>query len=84
MNAIFTTKIKSVNDAEIFFFNLWQLGLDYHPEDNAHDVINGKTKKPLFTKDEADLMNQRMEESFIYMDDPCEYLLDLMYKTDRE
>jgi hypothetical protein len=79
----YTTPITSAADAEGFLFQLVQLGLSFHPEDNAHDIVNGATGQPLFTAADADLINERMEEVFTFIVDPCEYLLNLTTSTDR-
>jgi hypothetical protein len=79
----YATPIASAADAEGFLFQLYQLGLSFHPEDNAHSIINGATGQPLFTFGEADLINERMEEVHTFMADPCAYLLDITTSTDR-
>jgi hypothetical protein len=79
----YSTPIASTADAEGFLFQLVQHGRDFHPEDNAHDIINGATGQPLFTAADADLINERMEEVHTFIADPCAYLLDLTTSTDR-
>jgi hypothetical protein len=79
----YSTPITSAADAEGFLFQLYQHGREFHPEDNAHDIINGATGQPLFTAADADLINERMEEVFTFIVDPCAYLLDLITSTDR-
>jgi hypothetical protein len=82
MNPLFTTPITTTADAEGFLFQLHDLGLSFHPENDAAEIINSKTGAALFTPDEANAINDRMEEVFFYMVDPCEYLLSLTH-TDR-
>lgn len=84
MNSLFTTPITTTADAEGFLFQMHDLGLSFHPEDDARGIINTKTGQPLFTPAEADAINARMEEVFFYMVDPCAYLLDLTTSTDRQ
>ena len=79
----YSTPIASTADAEGFLFQLVQHGREFHPEDNARDIINGATGQPLFTAADADLINERMEEVFTFIVDPCEYLLNLTTSTDR-
>jgi hypothetical protein len=79
----FNTPLRTIADAEGFLFQLYQLGLSFHPENNAHHIINGATGQPLFTFGEADLINERMEEVHTFMADPCAYLLDITTSTDR-
>ena len=79
----YTIPIQSASDAKGFLFQLVQHGRAFHPEDNAHDIINGATGQPLFTAADADLINDRMGEVHTFMADPCAYLLDLTTTTDR-
>jgi hypothetical protein len=79
----YSTPITSAADAEGFLFQLYQHGRHFHPDDNAHDIINGATGQPLFTYAEAEQVNNRMYEVHIFMADPCAYLLDLTTSTDR-
>jgi hypothetical protein len=60
----------------------------YHPEDDANDIM---LKSPcpseggpdtfinLFTKEQGDLLNTRMDEVFEHMDDPCQWIMDTIY-----
>lgn len=84
MNPLFTTPINSFADAEGFLFQLHQLGMAFHPEDNPHDVVNGPTGRPLFTHAEAEAVALRVSEVYQHMDDPCAYLLDLTYPATDE
>lgn len=84
MNPLFTTPITTTADAEGFLFQLHDLGLSFHPEDDAHGIICAKTGESVFTPAEADAINERMEEVFLHMADPCAYLLDLLTSTDRQ
>jgi len=83
MNALFTTPIANTADAEGFLFQLHDLGLSFHPEDSAASVVDSKTGNLLFTTAEASAIDERMDEVFQYMADPCAYLLDLSW-TDRQ
>lgn len=78
MNPLFTTPIRSEQDAEGFLFQLHQQGLSFHPEDRAETIIKTTTGERVFTDAEAVEVNARMDEVFGFMDDPCEFLLDLM------
>lgn len=76
MNTLFSTPIRSQSDAEGFIFQIVQHGLSFHPEDDAHDIIRSGTDQPLFSPEDAALVNQRREELFEYLDDPCSTMLD--------
>jgi hypothetical protein len=77
----YAAPITSTADAEGFLFQLYQLGLSFHPEDDAHDIVN--TQGRIFTPDQADQINERMEEVHTFLADPCAYLLDITTSTDR-
>tara|TARA_R110002012_G_scaffold189097_1_gene356280 strand:- start:361 stop:636 length:276 start_codon:yes stop_codon:yes gene_type:complete len=72
----FMVHIHREDQAKKFLDKLYEDGLMYHPEDDAHDIITNEGK--LFTADEADLLNERMGEIFGILDDPCEYVLELI------
>lgn len=83
MNNLFLTPICSESDGHGFLFQLYQLGLSYHPEDNAREVVRRGGER-VFTDSEAAALNLRMFEAFEHVADPCAFLLDLMHGTDRE
>ena len=65
----FKVHIHGENQAKEFLNRLYKDGLMYHPEDDAHDIITNEGM--LFTADEADLLNERMDEIWGILDDPC-------------
>tara|TARA_R100001594_G_C3943686_1_gene241285 strand:- start:428 stop:706 length:279 start_codon:yes stop_codon:yes gene_type:complete len=77
----FKVHINKENQAKEFLDKLYKDGLMYHPEDDAHDIITNEGE--LFTADEADLLNERMNEVFGVLDDPCKYVLELIKKYDQ-
>ena len=76
----FTVHIHREDQAKDFLDKLYEDGLMYHPEDDAHDIITNEGE--LFSADEADLLNERMDEIWGILDDPCEYVLELIRKYD--
>ena len=76
----FKVHINKENQAKGFFDKLYEDGLMYHPESDAHDICT--IEGPCFTIDEADLLNERMDEVFKVMENPCEYVLELIRKYD--
>ena len=76
----FKVHIHGENQAKEFLDRLYKDGLMYHPEDDAHEIITNEGM--LFTADEADLLNERMDEIWGILDDPCEYVLELIRKYD--
>jgi hypothetical protein len=75
MNPLFTTPLASFADCEGFFFCLDQQGLLFHPEDDPANVINDSGR--IFTDSEANAIRRRIDEVFEFMDDPCEYILEM-------
>jgi hypothetical protein len=54
----------------------------YHPEDDANDILVKESDGNLvnlFTKEQGDLLNTRMDEVFEHMDDPCQWIMDTIY-----
>ena len=76
----FKVHIHGEDQAKGFLDRLYKDGLMYHPEDDAHEIITNEGM--LFTADEADLLNERMDEVWGILDDPCEYVLELIRKYD--
>ena len=76
----FMVHIHREDQAKGFLDKLYEDGLMYHPEDDAHEIITNEGE--LFTADEADLLNERMNEIWGILDDPCEYVLKLISKNE--
>ena len=76
----FKVHINKENQAKEFLDKLYEDGLMYHPEDDAHEIITNEGM--LFTADEADLLNERMDEIWGILDDPCEYVLKLISENE--
>ena len=74
----FTVNIHTEDQAKKFLNKLYEDGLMYHPEDDAHEILTDNGE--LFSADEADLLNERMNEIWGILDDPCEYVLTLISK----
>jgi hypothetical protein len=62
------TEIKSINEVELFFKQLFKEGTNAHPDDNFCDYVNLETGAPTYTKDAAEFRNNLMAQSF----DICE------------
>lgn len=74
----FNKPITSENDAEQFFYDLFNENLLFHPEDDPATIIN-HDKKHIFSRNECILINQRIKEIYQYMDDPCEFIIEQFY-----
>lgn len=69
------TPIQSENDAQGFYYELESLGLLFHPEDDPAQIINKNGR--VFTDPEAQALRERVEETYTFMVDPCDYILTL-------
>ena len=76
----FTNQIKSTQKAKDFLTYLNDTDQLFHPEDNPRDIISNTTKKRLFNESQCLDLDQRIEEVFFYLDDPCQFILDEFYK----
>lgn len=85
MKPYFKTKITNSAGAEWFLTAMYADDLLYHPEDDAADIITacpcpsegGPTiYAPLFSSEEAKILNERMNEVWVHLDDPCEFVCD--------
>jgi len=70
------TPIQTLDDAKGFFFQLEQHGQLFHPDDDPASVIDSHGK-PLFTLSQCMHLRHRIEEAYMVMNDPCEYILTL-------
>jgi len=77
----FEKAIKTRKDGEAFLRSLVQSDMSFHLEDNPRDVINGHTGEPLFTEQEAILVDARVNELYQLDWSDCEcpigFMLDI-------
>jgi hypothetical protein len=58
-------KITSLDDVIEFFKHLiYDIGVNFHPDDSFHDYINNETKEPTMDSEEADKYDALMEDCF--------------------
>ncbi len=77
MKTTLPKKIETVEEAQNFLLALRANGESYHPEDDAAQIVNGKTGKDMFTKAEAKKVNTLMAQVHALKGfDPCQLLLD--------
>ena len=57
-------EINSVADVQTFFNELLAEDLNFHPDDDFSNYINGETRLPTYTKEEAKLRNYLLDQSF--------------------
>ncbi len=94
MKEYFLKQITTREDAEQFYTKMYHDDLLFHPEDDASDIMvyvespcpsaGGPTihsEYPLFTEEEAQLVNERIDETWVVMKDPCKFILENFYKS---
>lgn len=57
------SRIQNIEDVKVFTRELLAEGINVHPDEDFHDFINADNSAA-FTPDEADKMNQLMDECF--------------------
>lgn len=72
-------------DAVEFLYELWENGEEYHPEDDALDIVwNGIPHAERPTEDECKQLNSLMESIYFNTDiDPCAILVLLTNRGHR-
>ena len=64
MNTIFNKKINNIDDAKFFIEVLVTNEFSFHFEDDAHDIINGYDREKTFSYDDANSINDRLNEVY--------------------
>ncbi len=80
-------EITTVEQAKLFLTELYKNGEQFHPEDNAHDVIFELPQEQMPTKKECDHLNKLMQDIYDLPGnkdkypnlalDPCEVIMNL-------
>ena len=67
--------IKTINDVKTFFQQLLEESLNFHPDEDFTNYINGETREDTYIPEEAQLRNRLMDEAFTVCDkfDICIY-----------
>ena len=80
MKPYFKVPIESAEDGEKFFRQLAADNLLFHPEDDPVDIVSydkeTKIWSPLFDLQESRQIRKRLDEAWLYMSDPCEFILE--------
>ena len=64
MNTIFNEKINNLDDAKLFIEVLVTNELSFHFDDDAHDIVDLNDGKPTFSFEDANSINDRLDEMF--------------------
>lgn len=57
--------IKTMDDVKAFFQQLLEEDLNFHPDEDFTNYINGETKEDTYSPEEAELRNKLMDEAFV-------------------
>lgn len=58
------TQIKTSKDVAKFAKQIIIEGVSFHPDDDFNDYVNFKTNKPCYTKKQAEVRNELMNQCF--------------------
>ncbi len=70
-------EINSVAHVQTFFNELLAEDLNFHPDSDFTDYINGETRLPTYTKEEAELRNQLLKQAFAACENESADIYDL-------
>ena len=62
---------------EIVLMNKDDIG--FHPESDPRDIINAGNRGFVFTLEQCRYLDIRLEEIYKYMEDPCKYIMQVLY-----
>lgn len=57
--------IKTIEDVKVFFNDLLEESLNFHPDEDFTNYINCQTREDTYTKEESELRNRLMDEAFV-------------------
>lgn len=94
MKTTLPASITTVDEAKAFLRALHSNGEAFHPDDDAHEVHNGRTDRKLFTHEEAIQINKLRDDIYALPGnagvaasdmafDPCAFLLSLDHEHKR-
>ncbi len=61
------TKINSIEDIKLFSKQIIDESVSFHPDDDFNDYVNLKTNEPSYTKEQAEVRNNLMNECFDFL-----------------
>jgi len=75
------TQIQTSEDVKAFAKQLIAEGVSFHPDDDFNDYVNFKEDKPCYSKEEADLKNELMNNCFKVCEKEGVDIYDLMLEV---
>ena len=61
-------QIQTIEDVKEFFQCLLDEDLNFHPDNDFNDYINGQTRLPTYNKAEVQIRNDLLDQAFIICD----------------
>ena len=58
--------INSMDDVSLFVKQIINEGINFHPDDDFHDVVNYETGKPFYSSEGAERRNRLVDKCFEY------------------
>ena len=74
-------QIQTSEDVKAFAKQLVEEGVSFHPDDDFNDYVNFKENKPCYSREEADLRNELMNNCFEICEDEGTDIYDLMLEV---
>lgn len=75
------TQIQTIGDVKVFAKQLIAEGVSFHPDDDFNDYINFKENIPCYSKEEADIRNELMNNCFEICEKAGIDIYDLMLEV---
>jgi len=75
------TQIQTSEDVKAFAKQLIAEGVSFHPDDDFNDYVNFTENKPCYSKEEADLRNEMMNNCFEVCEKEGVDIYDLMLEV---
>ena len=72
---MFNTQITTEFEAKQFLTTMQVLFPLLHPESDPSDFYNKDSNGPVFTQEQCEYIDQRFEECYELMTDPCDFIL---------
>ena len=61
--SLLNTPVKTEKDVIMWLLGMKRFGVDFHWDENPHEIVNGRTNKELFTHAEAVYVNNQIDRS---------------------
>ena len=79
MKKYFKKEITNETEAKNFLYELYKDDIGFHPESDPRDIIKAGDEGFVFTLEQCRYLDLRLEEIYKYMEDPCKYIMEVLY-----